>query len=117
MTSFCATWAGRRDALPYEIDGVVVKVDDLTLQRELGTVGREPRWATAYKLPSEQAVTRLKRIDVSVGRTGVLTPFAVLEPGWWAASPCGMATLHNEEQARSRDIRAGDDVIVQRAGA
>ena len=126
VVEFCASWVGRsdthtrgadrRDSLPYEIDGVVVKVDDFVLQRQLGVAGREPRWATAYKFPAEQAVTRLKRIDVSVGRTGVLTPFAVLEPVIVGGVTVGMATLHNEEQVHLKDIRARDDVIVQRAG-
>ena len=113
---FCASWAGRRSDLPYEIDGVVVKVDDFSLQRQLGSVGRDPRWATAYKLPSEQAVTRLNAIEVSVGRTGVLTPFAVLEPVIVGGVQVRMATLHNEDQIREKDIRKGDYVIVQRAG-
>ena len=116
VAEFCARWVDRRHQLKYEIDGVVVKVDKVALQRQLGTVGREPRWATAYKLPSEQAVTRLKRIDVSVGRTGVLTPFAVLEPVMVGGVEVSVATLHNEEQVRLKDIRRGDDVIVQRAG-
>ena len=116
VAEFCARWVDRRDQLAYEIDGVVVKVDEVALQRQLGTVGREPRWATAYKLPSEQAVTRLKRIDVSVGRTGVLTPFAVLEPVVVGGVTVSVATLHNEDQVRLKDIRKGDDVIVQRAG-
>ncbi len=116
VAAFCARWVDRRDQLEYEIDGVVVKVDEVALQRQLGTVGREPRWATAYKLPSEQAVTRLTRIDVSVGRTGVLTPFAVLEPVLIGGVTVSVATLHNEEQIRLKDIRAGDHVIVQRAG-
>ena len=116
VATFCAGWPDRRDRLAYEIDGVVVKVDDLTLQRQLGAVGHEPRWATAYKMPSEQAVTRLKRIDVSVGRTGVLTPFAALAPVLVGGATVSVATLHNEEQIRLKDIRAGDDVIVQRAG-
>ncbi|MEE8336803.1 MAG: NAD-dependent DNA ligase LigA [Dehalococcoidia bacterium] len=113
---FCASWAGRRSDLPYEIDGVVVKVDDFSLQRQLGSVGRDPRWATAFKLPSEQAVTRLNAIEVSVGRTGVLTPFAVLEPVIIGGVQVRMATLHNEDQIREKDIRKGDYVIVQRAG-
>jgi DNA ligase (NAD+) len=113
---FCASWADRRSELPYDIDGVVVKVDDFSLQRQLGTVGRDPRWATAFKLPSEQAVTRLNAIEVSVGRTGVLTPFAVLEPVIVGGVQVRMATLHNEDQIREKDIRKGDYVIVQRAG-
>ncbi|MCC6237763.1 MAG: NAD-dependent DNA ligase LigA [Dehalococcoidia bacterium] len=116
VEAFCAEWAERRDSLEYDIDGVVVKVDEFALQRQLGIVGREPRWATAFKFPAEQAVTRLRGIDVSVGRTGVLTPFAVLEPVFVGGATVSLATLHNEEQIRLKDIRAGDDVIVQRAG-
>ena len=116
VAAFCASWVDRRGSLEYAIDGVVVKVDDFALQRELGVVGREPRWATAYKFPAEQAVTRLRRIQVSVGRTGVLTPFAALEPVFVGGAMVSMATLHNEEQVRLKDIRKGDDVIVQRAG-
>ena len=114
--TFCAEWERRRDELQFAIDGVVIKVDDFALQRQLGTVGREPRWATAYKFPAEQAVTLLRDIQVSVGRTGVLTPFAVLEPVWVGGATVGVATLHNEEQVRLKDVRIGDDVIVQRAG-
>ena len=106
----------RRDSLDYEIDGVVVKVDDYALQRELGVVGREPRWATAWKFPAEQAVTRLRAIEISVGRTGVLTPFAALEPVFVGGANVSLATLHNADHIRSLDIRGGDDVIVQRAG-
>jgi DNA ligase (NAD+) len=116
VEAFCAEWSGRRDALEYDIDGVVVKVDEFAFQRQLGVVGREPRWATAFKFPAEQAVTRLRAIEVSVGRTGVLTPFAVLEPVFVGGATVSMATLHNEEQIRLKDIRPGDDVIVQRAG-
>ena len=116
VADFCEAWVERRANLEYAIDGVVVKVDDLALQRELGTVGREPRWATAYKFPAEQAVTRLREIQVSVGRTGVLTPFAVLEPVIVGGAKVSVATLHNEEQVRFKDIREGDYVIVQRAG-
>jgi DNA ligase (NAD+) len=116
VEAFCAEWHERRDSLEYDIDGVVVKVDEFALQRQLGVVGREPRWATAFKFPAEQAVTHLRAIDVSVGRTGVLTPFAVLEPVFVGGATVSMATLHNEEQIRLKDIRPGDDVIVQRAG-
>ena len=116
VAAFCAEWARRRDELDYAIDGVVVKVDEYALQRRLGTVGREPRWATAYKFPPEQAVTRLRDIEVSVGRTGVLTPFAVLEPVFVGGARVSIATLHNEEHIRRRGLRIGDDVIVQRAG-
>ncbi|MBM4416038.1 MAG: NAD-dependent DNA ligase LigA [Chloroflexi bacterium] len=116
VEAFCGEWAERRDELEYAIDGVVVKVDEYALQRRLGTVGREPRWATAFKFPAEQAVTLLRGIDVSVGRTGVLTPFAVLEPVFVGGARVSIATLHNEEQIRLKDLRIGDDVIVQRAG-
>ncbi len=116
VDAFCAEWGQRRDSLEYDIDGVVVKVDEFALQRQLGIVGREPRWATAFKFPAEQAVTRLRAIEVSVGRTGVLTPFAVLEPVFVGGATVSMATLHNEEQIRQKDVRPGDDVIVQRAG-
>ena len=116
VTAFCAEWEGRRDELPYEIDGIVVKVDEIALQRQLGAVGREPRWAIAYKFPAEQAVTRLREIEVSVGRTGVLTPFAVLEPVVVGGATVSKATLHNEAHVHDLDIRIGDDIIVQRAG-
>ena len=114
--TFCEEWRDRRDELEYAIDGVVVKVDELELQRQLGSVGREPRWATAYKFPAEQAITRLLAIQVSVGRTGVLTPFAALDPVFVGGANVAVATLHNEAQVHKKDVRAGDDVIVQRAG-
>ncbi|MYD66523.1 MAG: NAD-dependent DNA ligase LigA [Chloroflexi bacterium] len=114
--AFCEAWVRRRDELPYAIDGVVVKVDDVGLQRQLGIVGREPRWATAFKFPAEQAVTRLRDIQVSVGRTGVLTPFAVLEPVVVGGARVSIATLHNADQVAAKDVRIADDVIVQRAG-
>ena len=116
VATFCEGWAERRDGLEYEIDGVVVKVDDFALQRALGVVGREPRWAVAWKFPAEQAVTRLREIQVSVGRTGVLTPFAALEPVFVGGANVSMATLHNFDHVRALDVRNGDDVIVQRAG-
>ncbi|HEY4685457.1 MAG TPA: NAD-dependent DNA ligase LigA [Dehalococcoidia bacterium] len=109
-------WEARREELDYEIDGVVVKVDDLALQRALGVVGREPRWAVAYKFPPTQATTKLLDIDVNVGRTGSLNPFAVLEPVVVAHATVKLATLHNEDDIRRKDIRIGDTVIVQRAG-
>jgi DNA ligase (NAD+) len=110
------TWEGRRESLDYEIDGLVIKVDDLSLQRALGVVGREPRWAIAYKYPPTQATTKLLRIDVNVGRTGSLNPFAVLDPVIVAHARVKLATLHNEDDIRRKDIRVGDTVIVQRAG-
>ena len=116
MIAFCESWVEKRESLDYEIDGIVIKVDDLGLQRQLGAVGREPRWAIAYKFPPTQATTKLLRIDVNVGRTGTLNPFAVLEPVQIAGVTVKLATLHNEDDIRRKDIRVGDTVIVQRAG-
>jgi DNA ligase (NAD+) len=112
----CAGWGHRRESLAYEIDGVVVKVNDLDLQGELGVVGREPRWAIAFKFPPVQATTVLKAIDVNVGRTGSLNPFAVLEPVQVGGVTITQATLHNEDDIRRKDIRVGDTVLVHRAG-
>ena len=109
-------WEGRRDSLDYEIDGLVIKVDEIDLQRSLGFVGREPRWAIAYKYPPTQATTILRNIEINVGRTGSLNPFAVLEPVVVAHATVKLATLHNEDDIRRKDLRIGDTVIVQRAG-
>jgi DNA ligase (NAD+) len=116
VLDYIRSWEDRRESLEYEIDGLVVKVDDLNLQRALGAVGREPRWAVAYKYPPTQATTKLLNIDVNVGRTGSLNPFAVLEPVVVAHATVKLATLHNEDDIRRKDIRVGDTVIVQRAG-
>ncbi|MBV9135114.1 MAG: NAD-dependent DNA ligase LigA, partial [Chloroflexi bacterium] len=112
----CAEWEHRRESLDYEIDGVVVKVNDLDLQGELGVVGREPRWAIAFKFPPVQATTVLKSIEVNVGRTGSLNPYAVLEPVQVGGVTVSQATLHNEDDIRRKDIRVGDTVLVHRAG-
>ena len=116
VIAFCESWIEKRDSLDYEIDGIVIKVDDLGVQGQLGAVGREPRWAIAYKFPPTQATTRLLKIDVNVGRTGTLNPYAVLEPVRIAGVTVKLATLHNEDDIRRKDIRQGDTVIVQRAG-
>jgi DNA ligase (NAD+) len=110
------SWEAQRDSLDYEIDGLVIKVDEFALQRAMGVVGREPRWAVAFKFPPTQATTKLRSIEANVGRTGVLTPFAILEPVIVAHARVSLATLHNEEDIRRKDIRIGDTVIVQRAG-
>src|SRR4051794_3584273 len=112
----CRAWQDRRGALDFEIDGVVVKVDDVELQRRLGVVGRDPRWAIAWKFPPTTAVTLLKDIAWNVGKFGDLHPFAVLEPVHVGGVTVKLATLHNEEDVARKDLRVGDEVIVLRAG-
>jgi len=114
--AFCAHWRDHRHDLDYEIDGVVVKVDDLGLQQRLGATSHAPRWAIAFKFPPEEQTTKLLRIMVSIGRTGRATPFAVLEPVFVGGSTVGLATLHNEDQVRLKDVRPGDTVVVRKAG-
>jgi DNA ligase (NAD+) len=114
--SYIEHWHEHRHDPSYEIDGVVLKVDDFAQQRRLGSTSSAPRWAVAYKYPPEEQRTRLKDIQVNVGRTGKVTPFAVLEPVVVAGSTIGLATLHNEDQARMKDVRPGDVVIVRKAG-
>ena len=109
-------WEDKRHSLPYETDGLVVKVNEIDYQRRLGAVGREPRWAVAYKFPATQATTKLLHIGINVGRTGSLNPYAVLEPVNVGGVTVKLATLHNEDDIRRKDIRVGDTVIVQRAG-
>jgi DNA ligase (NAD+) len=116
VIEFCNAWEKKRDSLDYEIDGVVVKVDDLEYQRLLGTVSRDPRWAIAYKFPGQVATTRLKEIGVNVGRTGSMNPYAVLEPVRLGGVTIKLATLHNQDDIRRKDIRVGDMVVVKRAG-
>jgi len=110
------TWVEKRESLPYEADGVVVKVNSLELQERLGDVGREPRWAIAYKFPATQGSTRLINIGISVGRTGTLNPYAILKPVSVGGVTIKQAALHNEDDIRRKDIREGDWVYVQRAG-
>ena len=112
----CRWWEGRRDELDFEIDGVVVKVNERSLWRELGVVGREPRWAVAWKFPPTTAVTRLNKVFWNVGRSGALFPFAALEPVHVGGVTVSTATLHNEEDLARKDVREGDDVVVMRAG-
>ena len=109
-------WVEEREHIPYEADGVVVKLNRFDLQRRLGNVGREPRWATAYKFPATQATTRLLDIGINVGRTGTLNPYAILEPVSVGGVILKRAALHNEEDIKRKDIRIGDMVTVQRAG-
>jgi DNA ligase (NAD+) len=112
----CAAWERRRTELDYEIDGIVIKVDDYDQQRRLGALHQRPRWARAFKWAPMTATTRLKKIMVRVGRTGALNPWALMEPVEVGGVTVSRATLHNEEDINRKDIREGDDVIVQRAG-
>ena len=113
---FCESWMSKRHEPDYEIDGVVVKLADLAQREALGSTSRAPRWAIAFKFPPEEKVTRLIAIDVSIGRTGRATPFAVLDPVFVGGSTVGMATLHNEDQVANKDVRPGDMVVVRKAG-
>ncbi|MFN2587642.1 MAG: NAD-dependent DNA ligase LigA [Actinomycetota bacterium] len=113
---FCTYWQEHRHDVPYEIDGVVVKVDSIDQQEELGFTAKAPRWAIAYKFPPEERTTKLHKISVHVGRTGAATPWAQLEPVFVGGVTISTATLHNEDEIRRKDIREGDTVIVRRAG-
>ncbi len=112
----CAAWEARRSEIDYDIDGAVVKVDDFELQRRLGTVGRAPRWAIAYKFAPTTATTVLREIRVNVGRTGALVPYAVMDPVQVGGVTVRQATLHNQDDIARKDLRVGDTVVVQRAG-
>ncbi|MDQ3958068.1 MAG: NAD-dependent DNA ligase LigA [Actinomycetota bacterium] len=114
--SFCTHWQEHRHDVPYEIDGVVVKVDSIDQQEELGYTAKAPRWAIAYKFPPEERTTKLHKISVHVGRTGAATPWAQLEPVFVGGVTISTATLHNEDEIKRKDIREGDTVIVRRAG-
>jgi DNA ligase (NAD+) len=116
VAAFCAEWADKRHSLEFETDGVVIKVDDLALRERLGATAKFPRWATAFKFPAQQAHTILHAIEVNVGRTGAVTPYAVLEPVFLAGSTISMATLHNAEDIARKDVRAGDTVVIEKAG-
>jgi DNA ligase (NAD+) len=116
VVAACRAWEERRHSLDFEIDGVVVKVDDLDLQRQLGVVGREPRGAIAWKFPPTTATTVLEKVAWNVGRTGHMVPFAMLEPVQVSGVTVKLATLHNEEDLHRKDVREGDEVIVMRAG-
>lgn len=113
---FYEQWTRERENLDYECDGVVVKVDRLDYQQHLGSVGREPRWAVAYKFPAAQATTKLLDIRVNIGRTGTINPYAVLEPVEVGGVTVRQATLHNEDYILSKDLRIGDFVVIERAG-
>src|SRR5699024_8213987 len=116
VLTYIKKWTEKRHDLPYEIDGIVDKVNDLDLQTELGFTARNPRWAIAYKFPAIEAKTTLTDVELSVGRTGVVTPTAVLDPVLIDGSKVGRATLHNADQIKLLDVRIGDKVILKKAG-
>ncbi|HEY8018943.1 MAG TPA: NAD-dependent DNA ligase LigA [Actinomycetota bacterium] len=116
VKAFLSSWESNRHSVDWEIDGTVIKVDQTDLQRELGATGHAPRWAIAYKFPPEERTTVLKSIDVHTGRTGKVTPFAVLDPVFVGGVTVTYATLHNEQEVHRKDVRKGDHVIVRRAG-
>lgn len=116
VIEFCKIWQEKREKLPYEIDGIVVKVNSFSQQKKLGFTIKSPRWAVAYKFPARQATTRVEEINVGVGRTGVITPVAVLEPVSLGGVTIKHATLHNFDEIKRLDVRVGDRVIIERAG-
>ncbi|MFN2339671.1 MAG: NAD-dependent DNA ligase LigA [Halanaerobium sp.] len=116
VIEICEQWQEERENLDFEIDGLVIKINNLTLREKLGSTARSPRWAIAYKFPAQQKTTKIKDIEISLGRTGALTPTAVLEPVELAGSTVSRATLHNEDEIKRKDIRIGDTVLVQKAG-
>jgi DNA ligase (NAD+) len=116
VIGYCTDWSERRRGLGFDTDGVVVKINDLALRARLGATNKFPRWAIAYKFPAQQARTRLKQIAVNVGRTGAVTPYAVLDPVFLSGSTIQMATLHNEQEIARRDIRPGDLVLIEKGG-
>ncbi len=116
VVKFCKEWGLKREELDYDVDGIVVKVNDVNLQKKLGATSKFPKWAIAYKFPPEQVTTKVKDIIVQVGRTGAITPVAVLEPVEVAGSTVSRATLHNEDEIRRKDIRIGDWVWLVKSG-
>lgn len=116
VLSYVEQWHERRASLPYDIDGIVIKVDAFAQQKQLGATAKSPRWAIAYKFPAEEVVTQLVDIEISVGRTGVVTPTAILQPVRVAGTIVQRASLHNEDYIREKDIRLGDYVIIKKAG-
>lgn len=116
VLAFCRLWEDKRRDLPYDIDGIVIKVNSLRGQREMGNTSKSPRWAIAYKFPPEQKETEILDIEIGIGRTGALTPVAVLNPVFLAGSVVQRATLHNEDELRRKDVMIGDTVLIQKAG-
>ncbi|PTL17769.1 DNA ligase [Staphylococcus gallinarum] len=116
VLQYIEKWTAQREDLPYDIDGIVIKVNAIDQQDELGFTQKSPRWAIAYKFPAEEVITKLKDIELSIGRTGVVTPTAVLEPVKVAGTTVSRASLHNEDLIHEKDIRIGDSVIIKKAG-
>ena len=116
VIGYTEEWSEARKNLEYETDGIVIKVDSLEEQAELGFVSRAPRWATAYKFPAEQVTTKLEEIEVYVGRTGAMTPVAHVTPVFVGGTTVRNATLHNIDEIRRKDLRVGDTIVLQRAG-
>ncbi|SFM11794.1 DNA ligase (NAD+) [Gracilibacillus orientalis] len=116
VVQYVEEWVEKRATLSYDIDGIVIKVDNLEAQEQLGFTAKSPRWATAYKFPAEEAVTKLTDIELSVGRTGVITPTAILDPVKVAGTTVQRASLHNEDLIQEKDIRIGDTVVIKKAG-
>jgi len=116
VIDWCNVWLKKKDSLDYEVDGMVIKVNSISQQMRLGFTSKSPRWAIAYKFPAKQATTKIRDIIVQVGRTGALTPVAILEPTPLAGSTISRATLHNEDEIRRKDIRIGDTVILEKGG-
>lgn len=116
VLQYIEKWTAQREDLPYDIDGIVIKVNAIDQQEELGFTQKSPRWAIAYKFPAEEVITKLKDIELSIGRTGVVTPTAVLEPVKVAGTTVSRASLHNEDLIHEKDIRIGDSVIIKKAG-
>jgi DNA ligase (NAD+) len=116
ILDFCQEWIAKREELPYEVDGAVIKVNSLDMREKLGATSKAPRWAVAYKFPAEEKTTRLTDIVVNVGRTGALTPTAILEPVFVGGSTVSRATLHNEDEVKRKGVKIGDTVLVHKAG-
>lgn len=116
VLNYIEKWTSKRGSLSYDIDGIVIKVNDLSQQEEMGYTQKSPRWAIAYKFPAEEVITKLLDIELSIGRTGVVTPTAILEPVKVAGTTVSRASLHNEDLIHERDIRIGDSVVIKKAG-